>query len=115
MKLEEFITETINQIISGISKTHDHAKEMGATVNPKLKREVRRHSTGETKVESRSPIHTVEFDVAVTTTEGKGTKGGIGVFVGPVGIGSQGQRESSNTSVSRIKFSVPVIFPTQDM
>ena len=113
MKLEDFVAETINQIISGINKTHNNAKENGATVNPKLESRTRTLSTGETKVEARSPIHTVEFDVAVTTMEEKGIKGGIGVFIGPVGIGSQGKTESSNTSMSRIKFSVPVIFPTQ--
>jgi hypothetical protein len=115
MKLEEFITETINQIISGISKTHDHAKEKGATVNPRLEHRKTTLSTGKTTVRAVSPIHNVEFDVAVTTTEGKGTKGGFGVFVGPIGAGSQGQSESSNTSMSRIKFSIPIIFPTQDM
>jgi hypothetical protein len=114
MKLEEFITETINQIVSGIRKTHDHAKEQGATINPKLQYSTTT-SNGRVRVEGRSPIHAVEFDVAVTTTEGKGTKGGFGVFVGPIGAGSQGQSESSNSFISRIKFSVPVVFPTQDM
>jgi hypothetical protein len=109
MKLEKFITETINQIISGISKTHEQAKKHGATINPRLA------SSEGSRIVPRSPIHTVEFDVAVTTKEGKGTKGGFGVFVGPIGAGSQGKSESSNSSVSRIKFSIPVVFPTQDM
>lgn len=113
MNLEEFVAETIKQIISGISKTHVHAKEKGATVNPRLACTI--YSGNKGRVEPRSPIHSVEFDVAVTTTEGKGTKGGIGIFVGPVGLGSKGQSESSNTSMSRIKFSVPIVFPTQDM
>jgi len=115
MKLEEFVSETISQIISGIQKTHDHAKENGATVNPRLEHKKRTLSTGKVTVTQKSPIHDIDFDVAVTTTEGKGTKGGIGVFVGPLGMGSQGQSESANSSVSRIKFSVPVAFPTQDM
>lgn len=115
MKLEEFISETINQIISGIRKTHEYAKEQGAIVNPKIKHKRISFATKETKIEARSPIHTIEFDVAITTTEGKETKGGIGVFVGPIGAGTQGKSDSSNSSISRIKFSVPVIFPTQDI
>jgi len=115
MKLEEFIAESINQIISGITKTHEHAKEKGAAVNPRLERRTKKLSGGQTTVRAISPIHNVEFDVAVTTTEGKGTKGGFGVFVGPIGAGSQGQSQSSNTSMSRIKFSIPIVFPTQDM
>jgi len=114
MKLEEFVSETINQIISGIRKTHDHAKEHGAIVNPKKEYKKISLATKETKIEARSPIHTVEFDVAITTTEGKETKGGIGVFVGPIGAGTQGKSDSSNSSISRIKFSVPIVFPTQE-
>lgn len=114
MKLEEFISETINQIISGIRKTHDHAKEQGAVVNPKIEHKKTTLSTKETKIEALSPIRTVEFDIAITTSEGKGTKGGIGIFVGPIGVGAQGKSDSSNSSISRIKFSVPVVFPTQD-
>jgi hypothetical protein len=41
----------------------------------------------------------IEFDVAVTVIEGTQTKGGIGVFVGPIGIGSQGQSNVSNQSI----------------
>jgi hypothetical protein len=108
LKLEDFVAETITQIINGINKTHENAKKNGATVNPRIER----RNAGETI--AVSPIHTVEFDVAVTTIEEKGAKGGFGVFVGPMGIGSQGKSELSNTSMSRIKFSVPVIFPTQD-
>jgi len=115
MKLEDFVAETISQIISGIKKTHNNAEKNGAAVNPRLARKTGTLSTGRMKVEARSPIHTVEFDVAVTTMEEKGTKGGIGVFIGPMALGSKGKSESSNTSVSRIKFSVPVVFPTQDM
>ena len=33
------------------------------------------------------------------------------VFVGPVGIGTQGRSDSSSSSMSRIKFSVPIIYP----
>ena len=56
-------------------------------------------------------LHPIEFDVAVTTTEGTETKGGIGVFVVAVGLGSQGKSDATNSSSSRIKFSVPIFLP----
>lgn len=114
MKLEDFVAETIIQIINGINKTHDNAKKNGATVNPRLEAIKDILPNGQRIIEPRPPIHSIEFDVAVTTMEEKGAKGGFGVFVGPMGIGSQGKSELINTSMSRIKFSVPVIFPTQD-
>jgi small neutral amino acid transporter SnatA (MarC family) len=49
--------------------------------------------------------------VAVTATDGTKTKGGIGVFVGAVGLGSQGQSEELKQSMSKIKFTVPLALP----
>jgi len=56
-------------------------------------------------------VQTVEFDVAVTATEGTDTKGGIGVVAGVFALGSQGQSSEEISAVSRIKFSVPITLP----
>jgi len=56
----------------------------------------------------------VEFDVALTTVEGGQAKSGIGVFVGPVGVGTQAQIDAQNSVVNRIRFSVPVLLPQQE-
>jgi small neutral amino acid transporter SnatA (MarC family) len=53
----------------------------------------------------------VKFDVAVTVGEGTGTKGGIAVFVGAIGLGSQGESKTSQSSVSSIQFEVPISLP----
>ena len=55
----------------------------------------------------------IEFDVAVTVTGGSEKKGGIGVFSGVFGVGGQASSNAASSSVSRIKFSVPVILPTK--
>jgi hypothetical protein len=55
----------------------------------------------------------MEFDVAVTATETTEAKVGVGVFLGSLGIGSQAKSEDGNVIVSRIKFSVPVLYPQQ--
>jgi len=54
----------------------------------------------------------IEFDVAVTVTEGAERKGGIGVAAGIFAIGGQGKTETQSGTVSRIKFSVPVMLPS---
>lgn len=59
----------------------------------------------------RRPVETVEFDVAVVAVEEGEKKGGIGIMVGSVGIGGQGKAATSNTSESRLKFTVPIILP----
>jgi hypothetical protein len=55
----------------------------------------------------------VNFDVSVVVTETDQVKVGVGIFAGPVGVGSQGHMDYKYSSVSRIKFSVPVFLPVQ--
>lgn len=98
MELQQFITESLKQIMTGISKAQEDDANTG-TINA--------YNT------SMLPIKEIEFDVAVTVNEEQGTNGGIGIFAGAIGVGAKGQSLSSNSSVSRIKFSIPVIFSEQ--
>lgn len=98
MQLEEFVSESLRQIIAGVKRAQDDTKEMGAKINPDG---LRFH------VEN----HRVEFDVAVTAAEGTGTKGGIGVVAGVFNLGSAGESNASSTTASRIKFGVIVELP----
>lgn len=120
MNLQEFVTQTLVQIAAGIKEADAPLKAVGAIVNP-------RHVQGAhadksnvygyiaQKQEFLRAIHTVEFDVAVTATEDKQTKGGIGVVVGAIALGSQGRSGESNTSVSRLQFRIPVALPNADV
>lgn len=100
MELQDFIAETLKEIISGVRRAQESAIELGAKINPR----------GGSIVEMRN----VQFDVAVSTSEGAEKKSGISVFVGPVGsVGSQNQSDLMSSSMSRIKFSVPLKLPIQ--
>ena len=98
MKLEDFISETLEQIISGVEKAQDETKKSLAIINP-------------LKGAYQLRVQTVEFDVALSEMKSKKAKGVIGVFFPPVGVGGQGQSHTSNISTNRIKFSVPLILP----
>jgi hypothetical protein len=56
-------------------------------------------------------VQEIEFDVAVHATEGTETKGGIGIMVGAIGLGSQGKSQAGNASESRIRFTIPMVLP----
>jgi hypothetical protein len=100
MELQDFIAETLKQIISGVRRAQESAIDLGAKVNPR----------GGSIVEMRN----VHFDVAVSTSEGTEKKGSIGVSVGPVGsVGPQDQSDVASSSMSRIRFSVPLKLPAQ--
>lgn len=113
MELKDFVSQTLTQILDGVKTSQAYAKENNAGINPPYPSFFGDKASSYLKGKNGGIIQYIDFDVAVTTIEGTGTKGGIGIFVGPVGIGAQGKSDSSNTSVSRIKFSIPVEFPIQ--
>jgi len=111
MLLQQFISKTLKDIIDGITDAQKYASEKGAEINPTIespnadnKRILYNYSQG-------LVVSEIEFDVAVTTSDEKKTQGGISVFAGAINLGSRGQSEAQNTSVSRIKFSIPIQFP----
>jgi len=111
INLQDFVAETIKQIVNGVAISQQHAETVGAYVNPPLLQ----YASGVLKVNTKTlPEPTmIEFDIAVTTTESDNLKGGMGIFVTGIGIGYQGQKESLGSEVSRIKFSIPLVLPTQ--
>jgi len=115
MELKEFVSESIKQIVAGIFEAQGACKMSRARVNPsKLNLDLDNLQGEVVDLDSGMLLSSIEFDVAVTTEEGKEAKGGIGVFVGTVGIGSQGQTDSKTSSMSRLKFNVPICFPRWD-
>ena len=118
IKLADFVGETIKQIIDGVRSAQKHAEGSGATVNPSQVYPSQSNSpTDKMTLVMTGPgggayfVPAVDFDVAVTTSEGTTTKGGVGVFVAPIAIGSQGQSDAKSTSLSRVRFTIPVSLP----
>jgi len=111
MNLKEFVAETLKQITQGVKEAQAEVAE-GAVVNPKIWMAQRSEAANMKILESNGGqwIHLVDFDVAISVDKSTETKGGLGLFVGPVALGSQGQSNSENSSVSRIKFQVPIAF-----
>lgn len=112
MNLKEFVSESLIEIIEGVKDAQTRTGQSGGEVNPSpqgsssdfIKQGL--FMAGNRKIGSY-----VEFDVAVTITEGSGTKGGIGIFSGALNIGAAGQSSKTDTSLSRIKFQVPIALP----
>ena len=63
----------------------------------------------------RGAAQNVEFDVALTASDKEDAKAGIGVFFGAVGIGTQISGENAYSSMTRVKFSVPLLLPAQSV
>jgi hypothetical protein len=111
MQLKDFVSQALVDIVQGVADAQSKISLPGATINP----HINTNSAEMTKLglawAGGVPAHFVHFDLAVTSTEGTGTKGGIGILAGAVNLGSTGQSKSENIVASRIEFTVPVTYP----
>jgi hypothetical protein len=105
MELKEFVTETLLSIFEGIEETINRLDTKGAagTINP--------HWRG-SRANWKKNVEKVDFDVAVTASDkisGSG-KAGIEVF-SIIKAGGEASKAVEQSTVSKVKFSIPVIFP----
>ena len=113
MKLQEFITETLKQIVTGVKEAQEYAIKEGAKVNPAVHYNITPKEHRITNDGEGQDIQDIEFDVAVTSSEGSKTKGGAGIMVATIGLGVQARTDTTSSSISHIKFKVPVALPIQ--
>lgn len=109
MQLDQFIKETIYQVLSGIRDAQSELKQNGilGAVSP-----VFDHANNLTTEQ----ILQIEFDVAVTVeSTSSSEKGGgaeLGIQIVSADFGAKGSTSTTESAVSRIKFSVPYIPPS---
>ncbi|OPZ54330.1 MAG: hypothetical protein BWY90_00147 [Deltaproteobacteria bacterium ADurb.BinA014] len=112
MNLQEFVTQTIIAIVNGVA---DAKAKLGEDrVNPIVEAFDRKHNAANSvrlMDKKGNLMRNVTFDVAVTASQATGTKGSLGIIVAGVGLGTKGQTDKSNATVSRVQFTVPVTLP----
>jgi len=108
MELKEFIRETLEQIVQGVSAASGVVENHGGTINPD-KAWFRRD--GQINQYSSAIPHDVEFDVGLTCFDKNGLSEGIGVFLGSVSLGKKNDSGSENTAVTRVRFTIPLVLP----
>ena len=118
MDLTTFIKEALVQIARGIEQANVALGDSTAIVNP---RSIDPSVSNTTKVygffNDKEPskyyriVQEINFDVAVFATEGTETRGGVGIMVATLGLGAQGKSQAGSSIESRIKFTVPMVFP----
>ena len=114
MELKDYITETLTQIIQGVKDAQKFASENDSKVNSK---NVNLFYKGDMPVYSdlnnENYAQMIDFEIAINVTEDNNKKGGVGVFLGSLGVGGQIENQLSNNTVNRIKFSIPIFLPKQ--
>lgn len=105
MELEQFVANALKQIMSGIRTAAEGqtAESKDGVISPVWE--------GDHARWAERDFQLVEFDIAVTVDEKKGTTAGMGIQVVSAVIGGRIEKSSSNSTVSRVKFSVPILPP----
>lgn len=123
MELKDFIKESVVQIAQAIDEANEALSSTGAMVNP-LNIKANSESAkayGRTSMKNivsgqvgSRVVEKIEFDVAVSAEAGQQGSAGAKLSIASIGFGADGKTESSNKSESRIKFSIPVVYPGVD-
>jgi hypothetical protein len=112
MDLKEFVAGSLTQIAEGIKQAQEASTKSGAWINP---------LSGQIPASPERPIvhvpngrrylHEVKFDVAVTVSDEQRADAGAGIQIFGAKLGAEGELKYQNAAVSRVQFSVPVIWP----
>ena len=106
MELREFISATLADIIGGVVDARK--KVTGAIVAPNFKNDHRHLVVSDG---NKNLLETVEFEVILTDKGVSEKSKGIGVSFGSFGLGYKNEKGGENTSSTKIKFGVPIVFP----
>lgn len=117
MDLKTFVEETLCQLAEGVAAAQERLAKIGATVNPYFVQ----YPSGAIQAGTRPPdanqlpsqLQSVDFDVAVTAAEKDSTGGGFSIAVVMAKLGAGGHNETSNSTVSRVRFRIVVDLPHQ--
>lgn len=116
MELKSFVKETLIQIVQGVKEAQDQSIDFGAIINPKgffTEKETIKWLPERINSGNWREGQVVDFDVSIAISETDEARGGLGIQVASavIGIGVSGKSEEQNSTISRLKFSIPLFLP----
>ncbi|RIW17488.1 hypothetical protein D0X99_07130 [Algoriphagus lacus] len=115
MELKDFIKETLTQSALGVSEAQESLQDSGAIIAPQLT--VKNESSYSVRNDGfgKQAVNEIKFNVGVSIQQKEGNKTFIGVVTGFLSAGGQTQSEKGKESISKIEFSIPVVYPPGDV
>jgi hypothetical protein len=122
MELKDFIKSSLCQIAEAILDANEELNGTDAVVNPTRMQTHTNNSQAygrtvkdgdDTYLSKTRIVEKVEFDVSVTTDAETQANGGVKISIASVSLKAGGQSNDKAGSESRIKFSIPMVFPSQ--
>ena len=120
VELKDFVCEALVQIVTGVQEAREATKDTNAEISPTGLHFTPGEGSRVVYKPGRGIVQTVEFDVAVTTTNAKsgsgsaeaGAEAGIGVVTASVNLGMRGVVGKERAAANRVKFTVPILLPS---
>jgi len=95
MELEKFITQSFKDIINGVNNAQNELKETGVIIN----------------AFDKVKLRNINFDIATVSEKTREGKGEVSGKIMVVGLDLGGKISKSDSIISRISFTVPVVLP----
>ena len=117
MELKDFIKTSLTEICRAIEEANKELADSEAIINPGCiqinsdESQAYGRQSNKAVHEERKVVQKVDFDVAVYAQEGEKAGGGAKISIASIGIGANAEVTSASKSETRLKFSVPVIYP----
>jgi hypothetical protein len=120
MELKDFIKASLVDINKAISESNKSLEGTDAIINPKgvqintENSQAYGRQTYKEKLHEFKAVHKIDFDVAVYAQNDKKAGGGAKISIASIGIGAEAEVKNMAKSESRLKFSIPIIYPEGD-
>lgn len=113
MELKEFVMSTISQVIDAVEELNMRYEGKDAVVNPSGPHRLSGESLNMDTKSGNRQVTEIEFDLTVSVEESKDAGGKVNVLACVIGGDVSKSHAEGNSSVSRVRFTVPVMLPTR--
>lgn len=113
MELKQFVAESLVQIFEGVQIAQDKLGDLGQICPVVRKDSIRDANTIPALTSDGQPVEYFDFDVAVKIDDSNEVGAKVGISIASFNFGGSGKSVSSEGVVSKIKFRIPVVFPTK--
>lgn len=104
MELEQFISQTLSEILKGVQNAIAATRDTKGVINP---------CWGGVDDIGQQHVQDVKFDIAVTVSDKSTASAGGGIKVVGLSLGASGGEEFQSSHISRIQFTIPIVPPVQ--
>ena len=110
MDLKEFVSQSLIQIIDGVSEAQEHARSKGGYINPALRNIGNIENTAVTN--AGQAVQPVFFDVAISVTEDSSSSGGGKIAIANlICVGGKSAESEVNATTSKLSFKINLAIP----